>query len=61
MGATGAGKTSLFQLIPRLFDVTQGYIYLDDEDLTRIPLHTLRNQIGFVPQEVMLFSGSIQR
>ena len=60
MGATGAGKTTLFQLIPRLFDVTQGHIYLDDEDLTRIPLHTLRNQMGFVPQEVMLFSGSIQ-
>ncbi len=60
MGATGAGKTSLFQLIPRLFDVTQGCIYLDGKNLTRIPLHTLRNQIGFVPQEVMLFSGSVQ-
>ena len=60
MGATGAGKTSLFQLIPRLFDVTQGCIYLDGKDLTQIPLRTLRNQIGFVPQEVMLFSGSIQ-
>ena len=33
---------------------------MDNEDLTRYPLHTLRNQIGFVPQEVMLFSGSIQ-
>ncbi len=60
MGATGAGKTTLFQLIPRLFDLTKGHIYIDNEDLTRISLHTLRNQIGFVPQEAMLFSGSIQ-
>ena len=60
MGATGSGKTSLFQLIPRLFNATQGRIYLDDEDITRIPLDTLRKQMGYVPQEVMLFSGSIQ-
>ena len=60
MGATGAGKTTIFQLIPRLFDLTKGHIYIDNEDLTRISLHTLRNQIGFVPQEAMLFSGSIQ-
>ena len=60
MGATGSGKTSLLQLIPRLFDVTQGHIYLDNEDITRIPLGILRKQMGFVPQEVMLFSGSIE-
>lgn len=60
MGATGSGKTSLVQLIPRLFDVTKGSIYLDDQDITNIPLEMLRKQIGFVPQEVMLFSGSIQ-
>ena len=36
MGATGAGKTTLFQLIPRLFDLTKGHIYIDNEDLTRI-------------------------
>lgn len=60
MGATGSGKTSLFQLIPRLFNVTQGRIYLDDEDITRVPLDTLRKQMGYVTQEVMLFSGSIQ-
>ena len=60
MGATGAGKTTLLQLVPRLFDVTQGRIYLDGKDLTQIPLNTLRKQMGFVPQEVMLFSGSIQ-
>jgi len=60
MGATGAGKTSLFQLIPRLFDIESGYIYLDDEELTHIPLHTLRKQIGYVPQEAVLFSGSIR-
>ncbi|USK70745.1 ABC transporter ATP-binding protein [Peribacillus asahii] len=60
MGATGSGKTSLFQLIPRLFDIESGYIYLDDEELTHIPLHTLRKQIGYVPQEAVLFSGSIR-
>ncbi len=60
MGATGSGKTSLLQLIPRLFDVTEGHIYLDNEDITRIPLGILRKQMGFVPQEVMLFSGSIE-
>lgn len=60
MGATGAGKTTLFQLIPRLFDVTEGRIYLDNEDLTQISLLELRNQIGYVPQEVILFSGTIQ-
>lgn len=60
MGATGSGKTSLFQLIPRLFDVTQGHIYLDGIDITLIPLDFLRKQMGFVPQESMLFSGSIQ-
>lgn len=60
MGATGSGKTSLLQLIPRLFDVTMGHICLDHVDITQIPLDTLRKQIGFVPQEVMLFSGSIQ-
>lgn len=60
MGATGSGKTTLFQLIPRLFDVTEGRIYLDNEELTRIPLQTLRKQIGYVPQEVILFSGIIR-
>ncbi|MFJ8246528.1 ABC transporter ATP-binding protein [Peribacillus asahii] len=60
MGATGSGKTSLFQLIPRLFDIESGYIYLDDEELTHIPLYTLRKQIGYVPQEAVLFSGSIR-
>lgn len=60
MGATGSGKTSLFQLIPRLFDVDQGQITIDGEDITTMKLDILRKKIGFVPQEALLFSGSIQ-
>ena len=60
MGATGSGKTSLFQLIPRLFDVDQGQITIDGEDIATLKLDTLRKNIGFVSQEALLFSGSIK-
>ncbi|MGE7663176.1 ABC transporter ATP-binding protein [Peribacillus sp. NPDC097197] len=60
IGATGSGKTSLFQLIPRLFEVESGAITIDGQDVRDIPLDSLRKRIGYVPQEAMLFSGSIQ-
>jgi ATP-binding cassette, subfamily B, multidrug efflux pump len=60
MGATGAGKSSLFQLIPRLYDVNCGSIKIDDNDIRNMQMSTLREQIGYVPQEAMLFSGTVK-
>ncbi|MFD0868122.1 ABC transporter for multidrug [Chlamydia abortus] len=60
MGATGSGKSSLFQLIPRLYDVTGGAIYIDDTDIRRLTMEQLRQQIGFVPQEALLFTGTVK-
>nr|WP_077215147.1 ABC transporter ATP-binding protein [Bacillus dakarensis] len=60
LGETGSGKTSLFQLIPRLYEVTKGEIFLDGEEIRTIPLQMLRKQIGLVPQEAHLFSGTIK-
>ena len=60
LGATGAGKTAMFQLIPRLYDVTGGEIRIDGRDIKEIKLKNLRERIGYVPQETMLFTGSIE-
>nr|WP_248278379.1 ABC transporter ATP-binding protein [Bacillus sp. DNRA2] len=60
IGATGSGKTSLFQLIPRLYDVDEGRILLDNRDLCDFDPRFLRKQIGYVPQESLLFTGSIK-
>lgn len=60
LGATGSGKTSLFQLIPRLYDVGSGEINVDDENIKNMKLSFLRKQIGFVPQETRLFSGTVK-
>jgi ATP-binding cassette, subfamily B, multidrug efflux pump len=60
MGATGSGKSSLFQLIPRLYDVTDGAVLLDDRDVRNLLLRDLRKQIGYVPQEALLFTGTIR-
>lgn len=59
IGATGSGKSSLFQLIPRLYDVTGGAIFIDDKPITSYKLDTLRKAIGYVPQSPLLFSGPI--
>lgn len=59
IGATGAGKTSLFQLIPRLYDVNSGEISIDDKPITSYTLDHLRRAIGYVPQNPLLFSGSV--
>ncbi|HYK98116.1 MAG TPA: ABC transporter ATP-binding protein, partial [Candidatus Acidoferrales bacterium] len=56
VGVTGAGKTSLVNLIPRLFDAQQGEILIDGIDVTRYPLPMLRRAVGYVPQETFLFS-----
>lgn len=60
IGETGSGKTSLFQLIPRLYDVTAGIIEIDDRRITDYSLESLRSSIGYVPQEDLLFSGTIR-
>lgn len=60
LGATGSGKSSIFNLIPRLYDVTEGAIYIDQKNLLAMKLESLRGQIGFVPQESLLFTGSIK-
>ncbi|MDQ0243137.1 ATP-binding cassette subfamily B protein [Bacillus fengqiuensis] len=59
LGATGSGKSSLFQLIPRLYDVNEGKILIDDLPIDTIKLSPLRRSIGFVPQESFLFSGTV--
>ncbi|TFE01177.1 ABC transporter ATP-binding protein [Jeotgalibacillus sp. R-1-5s-1] len=59
LGGTGSGKSTIFQLIPRLYDVTGGEIRIDDQPIFDITLKDLRSQIGFVPQEAMLFTGTI--
>ncbi|WP_044747745.1 ABC transporter ATP-binding protein [Bacillus alveayuensis] len=60
LGATGSGKSSLLQLIPRLYDVTDGQVRVDDIDVRYIKQERLREQIGFVPQETFLFSGTVK-
>ncbi|WP_130860039.1 ABC transporter ATP-binding protein [Gracilibacillus phocaeensis] len=59
IGATGSGKTSLFQLIPRLYQPSAGTIYLDDVPIEDLDVKQLRGQIGYVPQSPLLFTGSI--
>lgn len=60
LGATGAGKTSLFQLIPRLYDVTEGKVKIDGHDVREMKMENLRRKVGFVPQEALLFTGSVK-
>ncbi len=59
VGRTGSGKSTLVNLLPRLFDVASGQILIDDRDIRSIPLHQLRGAIGFVPQDPFLFSTRI--
>jgi ATP-binding cassette subfamily B multidrug efflux pump len=59
LGATGSGKTSLLQLIPRLYDPTAGKVCIDGMDIRQMNQEQLRTAIRFVPQEVLLFSGTI--
>ncbi len=59
VGATGSGKTSLIDLIPRMYDPQEGEILIDGVPISSIPVHELRREIGFVPQESLLFSDTI--
>ena len=59
IGSTGCGKSTLVNLIPRLYDVTGGTVTLDGTDIRELALHELREEIGFVPQKGVLFSGTI--
>lgn len=59
IGSTGCRKSTLVNLIPRLYDVTGGSITLDGKDIRRITMKDLRDEIGFVPQKGVLFSGTI--
>ena len=59
VGVVGSGKSTLVRLIPRLFPVADGSLFIDGIDLNRIPLATIRAAVGFVPQESFLFSRSI--
>lgn len=59
LGATGSGKTTLFQLLSRLFEPSEGAISIDNKPITHYPINELRNAIGYVPQSPLLFSGSV--
>ncbi len=60
VGASGAGKTSMVNLIPRFYDPTGGLIEIDGTDIGGVTLRSLRSQIGIVPQDPILFSGSVR-
>ncbi|HAT81874.1 MAG TPA: ABC transporter, partial [Eubacterium sp.] len=59
IGSTGSGKSTMVNLIPRFYDVTEGEILLDGRDIRDLKLASLREEIGFVPQKGILFSGTI--
>ena len=59
VGYTGSGKSTLVNLIPRLYDVSDGQLLIDGVDIRRIPLQVLRSNIGYVPQETFLFSDTL--
>lgn len=59
IGSTGSGKSTLVNLIPRFYDVTEGSITLDGQDIRDVTQHELRGRLGYVPQKAVLFSGTI--
>lgn len=59
IGSTGSGKSTLIQLIPRMYEVTSGSILVDGVDVRDYNIHTLRQKIGYIPQKAQLFTGSI--
>jgi ATP-binding cassette, subfamily B, bacterial len=59
VGASGAGKTTFVNLLPRFYDPRTGQIFIDDVDIRDVKFHSLRRQIGIVPQETIMFSGTI--
>jgi ATP-binding cassette subfamily B protein len=61
LGATGSGKSTVINLIPRFYDVTTGWVRIDDQDVRDVTLESLRQQIGIVLQETTLFAGTIRQ
>ena len=59
IGGTGMGKSTVVNLIPRLYDVTEGQVLVDDVDVRDYDMEVLRNKVGFVPQKAVLFAGTI--
>lgn len=59
VGPSGGGKTTLCNLLPRFYNVTEGRIYIDGQDISQVTLKSLREAIGIVQQDVFLFSGSV--
>ena len=59
IGSTGSGKSTIANLVPRFYDVTEGSITIDGKDIRDMELHSLRSQLGYVPQKAVLFSGTI--
>ena len=59
VGPSGAGKSTVASLLPRFYDVTDGSITIDGEDIRRVTLDSLREQVGIVPQETVLFNGTV--
>ena len=60
VGSVGAGKTTLLHMLPRLYDCSEGAIFIDGRDIRDIPLESLRRNIGFVTQEVFIFSDTVR-
>lgn len=60
IGSTGSGKSTLINLIPRFYDVTEGQILVDGIDVREVSQHALREKVGYVPQKGLLFSGTIE-
>jgi HlyB family type I secretion system ABC transporter len=60
VGQSGSGKSTLMKLLPRLYPLESGRISIDDYDISKVELYSLRQQIGIVPQDTLLFEGSVQ-
>ena len=60
VGQSGSGKSTLMKLLPRLYDLEAGRILIDGYDITKVELYSLRQQIGIVPQDTLLFDGTVQ-
>jgi ATP-binding cassette subfamily B protein len=60
LGGTGSGKSTLVNLIPRFFDVTEGAVYVDGRDVREVAQSDLRDRIGYIPQRGVLFSGTVE-
>ena len=59
VGQSGCGKSTMLKLVPRLYEPTQGKVLIDGYDVSKVELYSLRRQLGFVPQDCLLFEGSI--